>query len=401
MEDSFFDLGGHSLLATRLISRVRSVFGVELGVRVLFEAPTVAALAAVVAGAGQARVALGPMARPERLPLSFAQNRLWFLSRLEGPSATYNIPLAVRLTGPLDPSALADALADVVARHENLRTVFPEDQGTPFQRILEDAHARPALTVTEVNEETLAEAMDRAIRHPFDLASELPLRAELLALSPEESVFVLVLHHIAADGWSLAPLWRDIAAAYAARLRGSAPDWRSLPVQYADYTLWQRKLLGDESDRNSVLASQLAHWKQTLNGLPERIELPADRPYPAVASYRGGSHTFHWDAELHNGLVKLARAHNATVFMVVHAALVALLHRMGAGEDIAIGSPIAGRTDEALDDLVGFFVNTLVLRTDVSGDPTFRELLVRVRETDLDAYAHQEVPFEHLVEVLN
>ncbi|UBI35099.1 MULTISPECIES: amino acid adenylation domain-containing protein [Streptomyces] len=395
VEDSFFDLGGHSLLATRLVSRVRSAFGAELGVRALFEAPTVSGLARVLAGAGQARAALEPMARPERLPLSFSQNRLWFLNRLEGPSATYNVPLVVRLTGPLDQGALQEALADVVVRHESLRTVFRDHDDTPYQQVLDGEVARPALKVRPVSHDQLDETVASAVRHLFDLSTEIPLRAELLALGPQEHILTLVLHHIAADGWSLEPLWRDLATAYEARLLGAHPKWDALPVQYADYTLWQRDRLAQ------ALEPQLDYWKRTLEGLPERIELPTDRPHPAMASYRGETHTFHWDAELHRGLVELARTGGATVFMVVHAALVALLHRSGAGEDIPIGSPIAGRTDEALDELVGFFVNTLVLRTDVSGDPTFLELLARVREVDLDAYAHQDVPFEYLVETLN
>nr|WP_317987176.1 non-ribosomal peptide synthetase [Streptomyces kanamyceticus] len=407
IDDNFFDHGGHSLLATRLMSRIRSVLGVELGVRVLFEAPTVAALAQEVAreagGGGHARPALAPAARPQHAPLSYAQNRLWFLHRLEGPSATYNIPLAVRLTGAPDRQALADALADVVTRHESLRTVFPEMNGTPFQQVLRGEAAHPVLEVTEaVDAAGLDAAIDRAVRYAFDLSTELPVHAELLMLSPDDCVLVLVVHHIAADGWSLAPLCRDITTAYASRARdGQAPDWAPLPVQYTDYALWQRDVLGDGTDQGSAMADQLAYWSRTLSGLPERIELPVDRPHPAVASYRGGSYAFRWDAELHADLAELARATGATMFMVVHAALVALLSRSGAGDDIAVGSPIAGRTDEALDDMVGFFVNTLVLRTDVSGEPTFRELIARVREADLDAYAHQDVPFEHLVEVLN
>ncbi|MGW2232334.1 condensation domain-containing protein, partial [Streptomyces formicae] len=349
IDDNFFDHGGHSLLATRLMSRIRSVLGVELGVRVLFEAPTVASLAQEVAreaarDAGSdehVRPPLVPVARPQHPPLSYAQNRLWFLHRLEGPSATYNIPLAVRLTGTPDRQALADALADVVSRHESLRTVFPEKNGTPFQQVLQGEAARPTLQVTDaVDAAGLDAAIDRAVRYAFDLSTELPVHAELMVLSPDECVLVLVVHHIAADGWSLAPLCRDITTAYAARARdGRAPDWAPLPVQYTDYALWQRDVLGDGTDQSSAMAHQLAHWSRTLSGLPERIELPVDRPHPAVASYRGGTHTFRWDAELHAGLAELARTTGATMFMVVHAALVALLSRSGAGDDIAVGSP--------------------------------------------------------------
>ncbi|MGW2229719.1 amino acid adenylation domain-containing protein [Streptomyces formicae] len=402
IDDSFFDLGGHSLLATRLTSRIRSAFDAEIGVRALFEAPTVAALAQVLGGARPARAALGTAVRPEHVPLSYAQNRLWFLHRLEGPSATYNVPLAVRLIGTLDRQALEDALADVVSRHESLRTLFREHDGMPYQLILDSDAARPTLTVSTVPASALEESVTSAVRHGFDLSNELPLRAALLTPEPvdgrtgeaDEHVLVLVLHHIAADGWSLEPLWRDIATAYRARLAGAAPDWAALPVQYADYTLWQRQLLGDDTE-------QLAHWKETLSDLPDRIDLPTDHPYPTATTNQGDTHTFHWPTQLHTDIAELARTTGTTPFMITHAALTTLLTRHGAGTDIPIGTPIAGRTDNNLDHLIGFFVNTLVLRTDVSGNPTFRELLTRTRETDLNAYAHQDIPFEHLVEILN
>ncbi|MDX3188142.1 amino acid adenylation domain-containing protein [Streptomyces sp. MN03-5084-2B] len=397
VDDDFFALGGHSLMATRLVARLRAVFGVELQVRSVFETPTVAGLATLLAtsDSGETRPALVRAdPRPAVLPLSFAQQRLWFLHRLEGPAATYNMPTAVRLTGVLDVDALRTALSDVVERHEALRTVFPEIDGEARQLVLGDVTL--PLPVHPVTEATLADAVSEAAGTVFELESELPLRAELLRLGAREHVLVLVFHHIASDGWSTAPLWRDLATAYTARCSGEVPQWPPLPVQYADYTLWQRDVLGEP-----VIEPQLAYWRETLAGLPERIELPTDRPHPAEASYRGEQFAFGWDAGLHSGLVALARACGASVFMVVHAGLTAVLGRLGAGTDIPLGTSIAGRTDAALDDLVGFFVNTLVLRVDTGGDPSFRDLVARVRECSLDAYAHQDVPFERLVEALN
>ena len=408
IDDNFFELGGHSLLATRLISRVRASLDVELSIRALFEAPSVAGLARELGSASAARASLRVMARPAEIPLSYAQRRLWFLDRLEGAAAggTYTIPFAVRLTGALDRSALEAALNDVVARHESLRTLFPERLGVPRQEILSPSAARVALAVEEVSEPGLADALSRASRRGFDLASEPPLRAQLYALGENasgeaEHVLLLLLHHIAGDGWSLSPLWRDLAGFYAARLAGTQAQLPALPVQYADYTLWQQGVLGDEGDASSALSLQLSYWSDRLKGLPDQLDLPADRPRPAVASHRGDAIAVSLSAALHGGLLKLAKESGASLFMVLQAGLAALLSRLGCGSDIAIGSPIAGRTDVALDDLVGFFVNTLVLRTDTSGNPSFRDLLLRVRSDDLAAYGHQDVPFERLVEVLN
>ncbi|MGP3977015.1 amino acid adenylation domain-containing protein, partial [Streptomyces sp. 8N114] len=408
VDDGFFDLGGHSLLATRLVSRVRGVLGVELGVSAVFDAPSPGLLAERVAGARGARGGVVPVVRPERLPLSFAQLRLWFLYRLEGPSATYNIPLVVGLEGEVDEDALASALDDVVARHESLRTVFDEIDGVPCQKVVpcdELGGVWPGLTVTRVEAGRVDEAVAGSVRHRFELGDELPVRTSLLVVSPTERVLVLVVHHIAADGWSLRPLWRDLCDAYRARCEGVGPDWVPLPVQYADYTLWQHEFLGSEEDPDSLISRQLAYWRRKLDGAPEQLPLPTDRPRPAVASHRGDTLVVEWPSELCARLRQVAKSGDASLFMVLHAGLVALLTRLNAGEDagedVVIGSVVAGRTDEALDDLVGFFVNTLVLRVDSSGDPTFRQLVGRARDTDLRAYDNQDVPFEQLVDVLN
>ncbi|HXL96104.1 MAG TPA: amino acid adenylation domain-containing protein, partial [Streptosporangiaceae bacterium] len=402
-DDSFFDLGGHSLLATRLVSRIRVVLGVELPVRAVFESPTPALLTAMVAEAGAARPPLSrAVTRPQRLPLSFAQQRLWFLEQFHGPGTAYNLPYAWRLDGQLDVAALTAALGDVAARHESLRTVFTVIDGEPYQQVIEAGQAHVPVTVTAARPDEVPGLIDAAARHVFDLATGLPVRAWIFTLPEHQHMLVLATHHIASDGWSMQVLMADLAAAYTARLDGRAPGWADLPVQYADYTLWQRDLLGSGHDDTGILAAQIGYWTTALAGLPEELALPADRPRPAQPSQRRGE--VRWelaDPDLHQALDTLAREHQASVFMVMAAGLAALLSRMGAGTDIPLGAAVAGRTDEALDDLVGFFVNTLVLRTDLAGDPAFAVLLDRARDVVLAAQARQDVPFERLVEILN
>nr|WP_223885198.1 non-ribosomal peptide synthetase [Nocardia colli] len=397
-DDDFFELGGHSLAVTRLVSRIRVVMGIEVPILTVFDAPTPAQLATRLDANLPTRPALIRRADPVRVSLSFAQQRMWFLAQAHGPSATYNVPLAVRLTGQVNVAALVSAVGDVMDRHQTLRTVFAEAEGVPVPRVLDVVDV--PVTVSEVDAADVDGAVRSAARYPFDLSAEIPLRANIFR-SADDHVLVLVIHHIAADGGSLGPLIRDLSEAYSARCAGRQPDWPGLPVQYADYAAWQRKLLGDPTDPQSVSSVQYEYWRQELAGLPDRSMLPFDRPRPKASSFRGDVVEFAIDAGLRSAVEGLARSRGATASMVLQTVFAVLLHELGAGEDISIGTPIAGRTDAALADLVGFFVNTWVLRVDLSGQVRFENVLDQVRGKALRAYANQDLPFERLIELLN
>ncbi|MGW7157733.1 condensation domain-containing protein, partial [Streptomyces sp. NPDC054887] len=394
----FFELGGHSLLAARLANRLASALDSRLGLREVFRHSTPARLAAHLAERTGRRGALPPPTapgrRPERLPLSFAQQRLWLVNGLEAGSTAYNVPMAVRLEGPVDVAALRAAFSDLVERHEPLRTRFAVADGEPHQVVAPAGEV--SFTVREVAPGAVDGALRAAAGHVFDLAAEPPLRVTLLRTGPQSAVLLVLLHHIATDGQSLRPLFTDLSAAYAARLAGRPPGWSPLPLTYADHALWQRSALS-----GPVLDEQLDYWRKALAELPEELGLVHDRPRPPVACLRGGAVEVDYGPALGRAVRELARAERCTPFMVVQAALAATLTRLGAGTDIPLGSPVAGRSEESLAGLVGFFVNTLVLRTDTSGDPEFRELLRRVRATDLDAFAHQDAPFDHVLEAVN
>jgi len=403
--DDFFALGGHSLLATQLASRVRAAFGVELPLRAVFEAPTVHALAMRIAVArGEAEgVPAGPIPRAGRdgdLPLSFAQERLWFLAELEPDSPVYNVPMALDLAGPLDTSALERALAEVVRRHESLRTVFiPGDRG-PGQRVLPPESV--PISVVDLAHYSEAERgreterrVTEAARQPFDLRNGPVVRASVLRLAPEEHVLIVAMHHVASDAWSTGVLFRELTALYAAYAAGGESPLAPLPIQYADYAVWQRGWLQGET-----LERQLGYWRERLAGAPTLLDLPTDHPRPAAQDVRGASYDWEIPASTVRSARELARSEGATLFMALIAAAGAVLGRWSGQDDVVLGSPIANRTRAETEGLIGFFVNTLALRVEMGGDPSFRELLRRVRETTLGAYAHQDVPFERLVEEL-
>ncbi|MFF1947074.1 condensation domain-containing protein, partial [Rhodococcus qingshengii] len=402
MDDDFFELGGNSLNATRLVSRINADRGTDIPLRAIFDSPTVAELAAVLdASSSSSRPALTARVRPSAIPLSPAQSRMWFLNRFEPESSAYNMPVVLRLSGALDESALAAAVGDLVLRHEVLRTVYPEVDGIGFQRILSPDDAAVDLTIEYVSESALLVRVSEVLGATFDVTSEIPVRASLLQVDEFEYVLAMTVHHIAGDGFSMGPLTRDVMVAYEARSRGMEPLWAPLEVQYADYALWQLETLGSEESSTSLVTRQLDFWRNALDAIPSVIDLPLDRPRPVEASGRGATFSAHLSPEVNAQLEKVARDNGATSFMVLHAALAVVLSRYSGEYDVVVGTPVAGRGERALDDLVGMFVNTLALRSVVSPGARFAELLESVREFDLQAFANADVPFERLVEVLD
>ncbi|WKG10292.1 amino acid adenylation domain-containing protein [Nocardia sp. PE-7] len=403
LDDDFFALGGNSLMATQVAARLGAALDTDFPVRLLFEASTVETLARRLAesAGGGARPALAAGERPARIPLSLAQQRMWFLNQFDPSSVAYNIPMAVRLHGAIEVEALRAAVADLVARHETLRTIYPETDDGPIQQILAETEATPRLEVRSIAPDQLTAAMHEFGSSGFDVRAQVPLRVALFELDADASVLAVVVHHIAGDGSSLAPLTRDLMLAYAARSAGNAPEWAPLTVQYADYALWQRDLLGSEDDPRSLASAQLAYWRAALAGLPDQLDLPADRPRPAVQTFAGGRVPIEVDAETHRALLALARKQGATLFMVVHTALAVTLARLAGTDDLAVGTPVAGRGEAALDDLIGMFVNTLVFRTTLTRGESFTELLARQRDSDLQVFANADLPFERLVEAIN
>ncbi|HEX2191419.1 MAG TPA: condensation domain-containing protein, partial [Longimicrobiaceae bacterium] len=403
-QDDFFALGGHSLLATRVVSRVREAFGAELPVRALFEAATVERLAARVqaalAEAGDAPPPLVPVPRGGPLPLSFAQQRLWFLWQVDPGSSAYVMPGALRLRGTLDAAALRASLGEVVRRHEALRTVFPAVEGRPVQVVLDPAPLPLPVADLRGLDAAAREAGARRLAaesaaRPFDLERGPLLRAALVRLGDEEWLLLFAMHHAVGDGWSTGVLVREASALYRAFARGEASPLPELPVQYADYAAWERAWLTDE-----VLEAELAFWRGAMAGAPPLLELPLDRPRPPVPDPRGARHAFILPAEAGVAVRELCREKAATPFMVALAAWQLLLARYAGEEDVVVGTPVAGRTRTELEGLVGLFVNTLPLRADLAGRPSFRELLRRTRRATLEAFAHQHLPFERLVDEL-
>ena len=402
LDDDFFALGGNSLIATQLVSRLGQALDAQIPVRSVFAASTVAGLAAHIAPlvGGGARRELTVRERPDRLPLSIAQERMWTINRIDPGSSAYNIPVAVRLTGALDIASLRGAFDDVLGRHEILRTAYPDSVDGPVQQIGGVADVGVDLEPEQVAPDAVVSRLTDVLGAGFDVTKTVPVRAALLQVGDDEHVLAVVAHHIAADGFSMGPLIRDVMVAYTARVAGEMPSWAPLPVQYADFALWQRDVLGREDDPDSPLAKQLAYWTAELAGAPEQLALPLDRPRPPRPTMEGASYGFTFGSDVASAIEKIAREHAATTFMVVHSAFAVLLGRLSNSSDISIGTPTAGRGEEQLDDLVGMFVNTLVLRTQIDPNGTFLDLVRQAKDKDLAAFGHADVPFERLVDAL-
>ena len=406
IEENFFEIGGHSLKAMQAISRIGDTFSVELPLKKLFQLPTIAELAKDIEKArtegktGSQLPAIIPTARDGNIPLSFAQQRLWFLDLLEGKSATYNIPIAIELDGCLNISALEEALVEIVSRHEVLRVTFPAKNGTPFQVITPESNLElPIIDLQNIPEASRESEVQRLVQEEasqfFDIATELLVRFKLLRLSANSNILLLTMHHIVSDDWSVGVLFRELQVLYAAFSQHKSSPLPTLPIQYADFAKWQRQYLTPE-----VLASELNYWKQKLAGIPSQLELPTDKPRPVVRGFRGGSESFSVSGELTTKLLQVSQKYSATLFMTLLAAFSTLLYRYSGQTDIVVGSPIANRDRPEIESLIGFFVNTLVLRTTFAENPSFVSLLHQLRATCLDAYSHGYVPFEQLVEQL-
>ncbi|HEX8432876.1 MAG TPA: amino acid adenylation domain-containing protein, partial [Longimicrobium sp.] len=406
VDDSFFELGGHSLLATRVVSRVREAFGIELPLRALFESPVLGALAAEVDGLlraerGMAAPPLRRVARDGDAPLSFAQERLWFVDRMEPGSPIYTLPFSYRLTGPLDAGALGSAIQALVERHESLRTVFAVTDGAPVQHVVHSAPARfPVVDVSGMRaaarDAEIEQLVSAHVSAPFDLEHGPPFRASLVRVSAEDHILLLNFHHVVVDGWSVGIVLREMAELYEAFREGRAPLLPDLPVSYTDFAVWQREWL-----QGDTLARQVDYWRHKLDGAPPLLELPTDRPRPLVQTHRGAAEDLHLSPETAARLLAFGRREGVTLFMTLLAALDVVLARWSGQDDVVVGAPIAGRTRAETEGIVGLFLNNLAMRVDLAGEPTFRELLARVREATLGAYAHQDVPFERLLEELH
>ncbi|MBD0022934.1 MAG: amino acid adenylation domain-containing protein [Gordonia sp.] len=405
-DDDFFVLGGDSLMATRLVSMLAGELGVDVPVRWVFESPTVAELARRLVDSGARTV---PDLRPvttdaDLVPVSPQQKRMWIINQFDVDSAMFNIPLVVRLRGPLDVAALSAAVADVVERHDTLRTSYPDGPDGPIQQVLPAASAGHIHAGVRTPEQVAAGDLDHRITmlatRGFDVSAQVPLAITMLRTAADDHTFVCVANHIAADGSSTAPLARDLAVAYHSRTRGRAPDWPPLPVNYRDYTRWHHEMMGDESDPESVAARQLEYWRRQLQGLPDVLALPTDRPRPAHAGNSGGHLRSAIEARVAERLRGVAVSTGTTPFMVAHAVLAVMLSRLTGSGDIAVGTPVAGRGHRHLADLVGMFAGTVVLRTEVRGGQSFAELLAVVRDTDLAAFEHADIPFDRLVDLI-